>query len=262
MSKGKKFDTLRSKLIKEAYLVADALERSGIVLDATAFRNLDIYPKGADRWGYSTSGVLRILDINPASFIRNIRPKSVQEISIEFTSTVSGDYSSDYGISEGVYSSNFSMQMLGSNASSPAHNQICCWHLDGEDGGAQSTQAGYDFFHPYYHVQHGGNTVRENGVGINESDYYGHMLLVDSPRLMHPPMDLILGFDFILCNFLPKQIIESLRGGAQYAGVVKNAQQLVWGTYFNTLAASCGSGNFSRKDNIAQKFNPQLILPS
>lgn len=90
--------------------------------------------------------------------------------------------------------------------------------------------------HPVYHLHYGGN--RLDSTIQNEDHCYGDSLFLDSPRLAHPPMDAILGVDFVLTNYVSQESFRTLREDNQYQNLVKAAQSRVWRPYIQALAHS------------------------
>lgn len=85
--------------------------------------------------------------------------------------------------------------------------------------------------HPLYHFQHGGARMSKL------ADRLGSVLLLDPPRLMHPPMDGILAVDFVLANYAGK-IWKSLRDDARYVNLVTPQFERIWKPYFDAVAGS------------------------
>lgn len=97
----------------------------------------------------------------------------------------------------------------------------CAWHLDKnivEKGDKLSK-----FAHPDYHFQHG-------GIRVRNITNYGENLLLDAPRLAHPPLDGILAVDFVLSNYFGSKWIE-LRDDSEYQKIVRAAQERCWSAY-------------------------------
>lgn len=132
---------------------------------------------------------------------------------------------------------------------SPKQYKIA-WHLDkhirsedGEDG------AGTGFIHPEYHFNMGGFAITKE-ANMN----FGSILLMDTPRLMHPPLDSILAVDFVLNNFYGCKA-QNLLKSRSYQEIVKRSKLRLWRPYFIALASQWGTNfdhltienNFSKK---------------
>ncbi len=105
------------------------------------------------------------------------------------------------------------------------------WHLDKHirsDDGIDGVGSG--FLHPEYHFNMGGF-----GITKDDNTEYGNILIIDTPRLMHPPLDSILAVDFIINNFYgcKAQNLLTLKG---YRRIVANAKKRLWRPYFIALA--------------------------
>lgn len=108
---------------------------------------------------------------------------------------------------------------------------ICAWHLDSHP--PQATIGEYDspFAHPRYHWQYGGEKVWHFDEG-----WFGTHLLLVSPRILHPPLDVILAIDFVLANFYAP-IWKELRNESGYQRIIAAAQHYYWKPYFQQIAA-------------------------
>ncbi|HEX8349012.1 MAG TPA: hypothetical protein VF598_03555 [Hymenobacter sp.] len=129
---------------------------------------------------------------------------------------------------------------------------FCAWHLDshppppkrkeGETSKKDEEESGKDkessFAHPRYHWQYGGKKVWES----NNEDFFGSHLLLESPRLPHPPLDVVLAIDFVFSNYYGKQW-RKLRDETEYQRIVKEAQERYWRPYFNAIQMNWSRGS-------------------
>ena len=100
-----------------------------------------------------------------------------------------------------------------------------CWHLDKH---ILSTAPKYT--HPTYHFHFGGNYL--NGLDTGEISIFSF------PRLPHPPMDIFLGFHFIISNFYSSKeysFVNELKGNEDYKSIIKRAQERLWKPYFKAF---------------------------
>lgn len=103
--------------------------------------------------------------------------------------------------------------------------KMFAWHLDKEcdtDG---------KFIHPLYHFHGGGKRI--------ENKEAGELLILSSPRLAHPPLDLFLAIHFILENFLNTQTYAKQAGiftNPQYQDIMIRAQKRVLDPYYSAIA--------------------------
>lgn len=98
------------------------------------------------------------------------------------------------------------------------------WHLDRE------TDVDGKYIHPLYHFHGGGKKI--------EGKDAGDLLILRSPRLAHPPMDLFLAIHFVLENFLNRKtyakqmkIFEDI----QYKEIIMKAQNRVLDPYYGAI---------------------------
>ena len=122
------------------------------------------------------------------------------------------------------------------------------WHLDYDDNSA------LDFIHPHFHMTWGGDKMKDLNLG--------EVLLLPTPRFSYPPMDIVLGIDFILSNFIKADIYNQIQSNPQYKAAVKKAQEKHWKPYILSLAHHW-CGNNCRQIQLttvkAKHFYPTLI---
>lgn len=107
-----------------------------------------------------------------------------------------------------------------------------------------------DFFHPLYHFQSGGDKLTD------DDDFdKGKVLFVDAPRVMHPPMDIVLAIDFVLGNFYSNknEEIKKLYQDNLYHRIIEKAKKRFWRPYCLGLAS-----NFTTNFNFLSESSIQL----
>jgi len=98
------------------------------------------------------------------------------------------------------------------------------WHLDREE----NTSGNY--IHPLYHFHAGGNKI----IGKN----IGDLLMISSPRIPHPPMDIILAIHFIILNFVHAKDFNEQRKILEddnYKALIYKAKKLIINPYFDCI---------------------------
>ena len=107
------------------------------------------------------------------------------------------------------------------------------WHQDVQPQ-KQNGSKKYQFIHPFYHFHAGGSFLKQKGSGS--------LLQLSSPRLPHPPMDIVLAVNFILCNFysthetsLQKQM--KILDDPDYQELVERAAKRVYKPYYEEVSA-------------------------
>jgi hypothetical protein len=145
---------------------------------------------------------------------------------------------------------NFSIEISGY---SDQNKVLSHWHLDFDSDGNN------EYIHPDFHLTFGGNAMKAEGE--DENQVFGKILLVPSPRLPHPPMDAILGIDFVIKNFVQKNIANAITSNSQYRSAIKSSQERLWRPYMlSTTRHWCKfSGcNYKSDDTLSKKYHPFL----
>lgn len=126
----------------------------------------------------------------------------------------------------------------------------CAWHLDKHI--KQVDDGPNKYVHPDYHLTFGGNKMEGKG------NIFGQCLIVPMPRLAHPPMDAILGIDFIIHNFLPIEQKSSLLLDPAYIQVVRNSHIRLWKPYYCAISSA-----WLKHDDMEflSDFNHEVLLP-
>lgn len=106
-----------------------------------------------------------------------------------------------------------SVEYIENNAMQDAN---CSWHLD------KGAPVSATFSHPEYHMNFGGLNMTKQGAA------YGKLLLLTSPRIIHPPMDLILSCDFIIRNFYLKSNHSNITSLPSYIDILNRAKTRYW----------------------------------
>ena len=125
------------------------------------------------------------------------------------------------------------------------------WHLDYHDDGEGSSP---EFIHPSYHFHHGGRRLKEY------TGNYGELVLLDTPRLMHPPLDLFLAVDLLASNFLKKRTWQNLRADTTYQEIIKESQVKWWQKYYQQIADYWNAPT-SGRDDIQKRNDANLSVP-
>ncbi|WP_156108969.1 hypothetical protein [Hymenobacter sp. APR13] len=130
----------------------------------------------------------------------------------------------------------------------------CAWHLDSHPPKNSKGPTASKFAHPRYHWQYGGKKVWEN---INP-DFYGSHLLLESPRLPHPPLDIILAIDFVFANYYAKQW-QTLREDDEYQRVIEEAQERFWKPYFLKIQDNWMNRSAAAPLDLMPFFFPKIL---
>jgi hypothetical protein len=157
-------------------------------------------------------------------------PQKVSLIDIIFNISLNGFFHNDtQRLSNPLLNLSFDIEIEGFRESdNRIDNFYAAWHLD-----KNIKSPYYSYIHPEYHLTFGGNKLEEKGV-----ENFGASLILPSPRISYPPMDVILGIDFILQNFFPFDQIINLLNDSKYKEIVSNAQLWLWKPYYLSLSSA------------------------
>lgn len=103
---------------------------------------------------------------------------------------------------------------------------LCTWHFDRHITGGQNEP---EEAHPLYHFQYGGRGMQSVSAQL------GQTLLLEGPRLPHPPLDAVLAVDFVLAHYAGG-VRNGLVEVERYKRVVKETQRRLWEPYQQMLA--------------------------
>jgi hypothetical protein len=128
------------------------------------------------------------------------------------------------------------------------------WHLDFDSSDTN------EYLHPDFHLTFGGKAMKEESD--DENNAFGKVLILPSPRLSHPPMDAILGIDFILKNFVKKETAARLTNNSEYKNAIKASQNRLWRPYILATAnhwCNFNCSKFNGVKTLASKYYPSLL---
>lgn len=190
-------------------------------------------------WGYDLDNFRITFNSQP----RGMKPSKLQSLSLIFEVGIVGDFKNYNLIKDPFEHLTFNIIVEGS---SDGVTYLNAWHLDRHLGGKT------DEAHPIYHMHYGGDKLDK------ANNDYGQSLLMGAPRLMHPPMDLILGIDFIVSNFFPVSW-EKLQGEGTYTTMMKTYQDLIYKPYSYGIASHWNSTFDKDVEWMPQDIFPTLV---
>lgn len=144
----------------------------------------------------------------------------------------------------------FNIIVKGKNKNNSNSNLIYAIHFDRHDIAQASHQA-----HPVYHFQFGGNRLNEDEDRSATNLSHGQALFLDAPRVMHHPLELILGIDFILSNFFPT-IWNRIKEIKKYKTMLNKYQKDFVLPYFKSIVE-----HFESSGSVwnSKEIYPQLV---
>jgi hypothetical protein len=198
-------------------------------------------------WGYDISDLTLKFKDNP----KHIMPTDIYDLVLKLNVTVYGELPNLKKIQDPFIFMGVSIILSGSRAISNGKNDfniiesVSSIHLD-RDKGEKSDEP-----HPSYHFQFGGKNIRNLK---KDNDNFGHLMVLDIPRINHYPMEGILAVDFVLSNFF-HEVWNNLIQDGEYSNLVREQQKLCMKPYFQALA---NKWNF---DSTIIDWNNDTILP-
>lgn len=89
--------------------------------------------------------------------------------------------------------------------------------------------------HPFYHFQFGGKKlIDEQGDKIDT----GELLVLETPRIAHHPMEFILGMDYLISNFYPNIRKQLMTGKQEYRRLIEKYQNKMLKPYFHAITSN------------------------
>lgn len=193
-------------------------------------------------WGYTVKNLVFHVNTNGIQY-----PLSVKTGKLTLDISLSGAYHNGGDILDPFHHLEFDLVLEGLSRKGQYH--LLTYHLDRHVSGGNAPHEA----HPIYHFQLGGHQLKRVPT-FN----FGHSLFIDSPRFMHYPMDVVLGIDFVVSNFIPDKW-KILRSDQNYVTVLKRAQSRIIVPFINSLSQHFGL--IAKTNNCwkAKDIWPQLV---
>lgn len=223
MAKKIKPKMFRRDRAKELQRLADILAREHICLNVGPLKKAESQCRRASgsKWSYKLERLIfRLTDL------RHTIPQNIKQALLELTIKVSGDCNPG-NLSDPFESLEFNILITGKRSDEPKEEVISSWHLDRDEVDEEDGEQ--EFIHPCYHFQYGGRHMQDARFD------YGAALILESPRIAHPPMDAILGVDFVLTNYFKSSRLD-FRERGEYPNLLRAAQERIWRPYALALA--------------------------
>lgn len=167
-------------------------------------------------------------------------------IKIEFRIVIEGKYHEVDQIKDPISALQLNILIFGQKGGDELFSS---WHLDYHDWPEES-----DNSHPKFHFTFGGTEMYQERSTMD----FGQTIILPTPRISHPPMDAILGIDFILKNYFDREILSDVFANSRYKRIIKNAQKRLWWPYIMSA-----SSYFNKHENLTYHDNliPTMIFP-
>lgn len=229
--------SFRRRRSDELYRFAAALRKSSLQCDVSSLDRAGskcrgAAPEGKGSWGYKLDGLL----FQEPDDAKHIRPKGASFKAVEINIDLTGKCAEE-GAQNGDPLLHLGVEVILVGEVKKENSKVSlrsAWYMDRYDSVGDRITAGKNVkcpVHPCYHVQFGGKHIKAVDPG--------EMIVVNPPRLAHPPMDAILAVDFVLSNYFSSQWLE-LREDSEYFPLVRKAQQRFWLPYAQALMRNWG----------------------
>lgn len=241
------YENSKESISDDLERLAELLNEYGLCKDTSSLYQASSlkYNPADTNWKYCIN-----IPITVNTLPAHMRPTKVECLEINFSLQIEGVFLEENVVGNPINDLKFDIVI---NGLSDKGEHIATWHLDKHIGGKGDGKS--KFIHPEYHFSFGGNKMWEQNLD------YGNILIHPSPRLPHPPMDAILGVNFILQNFVDKDDILGLISTPEYKTIVKNSQRRLWMPYMLAIAKHwCRHLNciYSDTSNLCEIFYPML----
>lgn len=191
-----------------------------------------------DYWGYS------IEDFKiPIDTTKHLKPKNVSNDSVELILNmgVIADFKKWNTLADPLIELNFNVTIRGLSADG---EHFFCFHIDKHDPSVQTNEP-----HPTYHLQYSANPYDDDCFN------YGSTFHLDTPRIIHYPLEFILGVGFLTSNFCP-DAFELLMDDGYFQGLYCKYQQSILKPYFHSIS------NLWKSDGSSIVWDSRQICPS
>lgn len=172
-----------------------------------------------DLWGYEIEDFKM-----PVETLRHVRPKGIRAAGVELSLNMKlvADFNVWNSMRDPFLELDFNASIRGI---SDTGSHSMSFHIDKHDMSRKSDEP-----HPIYHLQYSSNPDDD------EHFVYGSTLSLDTPRIMHHPIEFVLGVGFLAANFLPFAYNHLFDDG-YFHSIYTKYQESILKPYFQTLAS-------------------------
>ena len=162
-------------------------------------------------------------------------PKSVCDLKLITSIEVSGDTNKTNEI-DPFQSLSFNFSVKGDficEKTGDLKTAVTSYHLDRhiyDDGDNIPEEP-----HPFYHFQFGGKKLIDEFGGKIDT---GELLVLETPRINHYPMDFILGMDYLISNFYPNVRKQLMSSKQEYRRLIEKYQIKIVKPYFQAITSN------------------------
>lgn len=234
---------MSGELFSNCQYIANLLSKEHVIKDTSPLTKIN----------YTNSGSIHIdklvFDIVNEEIFRNARPSiKTLRIILNIDYQENPDYNSS-GLNGQIPFDSYGFSLSFSGMTDSSESQMAM-HLDMEKSSSPNV------LHPMFHLTFGGEKLKNIELG--------DMLCLPAPRIAFPPMDIILGIDFVLSNFLERKKYEDkIIINPHYSTPLRKAQEKYWKPYYVSIAHHwCGNKCIEYQkipQNIITSYIPTLV---
>jgi hypothetical protein len=192
----------------------------------------------SDYWGYSIED-FRI----PIDTTKHLKPQKIFNKNVELilNMAIIADSKNWNTLNDPLLDLNFNVTIRGLSEDG---EHFFCFHIDRHDPSVKTDEP-----HPIYHLQYSTNPKDDDRFD------YGSTFHLDTPRIIHYPLDFILGIGFLTSNFFP-DAFDMLMDEGYFLGLYCRYQESFLKPYFHSIS------NHWKSDGDSINWNSRKICPS
>lgn len=230
--------------------LAELLRQYGLCEDTTALDNAgqSCITSATDTfWSYTLDKIVFKVDE-----VGSRIPANSEDISVSLSMSIKGIQTESPEIINPLSKLNFDLEIEGfrqNEVSQDVDTLYASWHLDRHIFEAGDSKTKYS--HPLYHFTFGGEKMETRG------NIFGDAIIMPSPRFAYPPMDAVLGIDFILQNYLHRTKTNEIISEPEYIRMLQSAQERLWKPFFYSIYSFWNTESFQ----VAPDFSCKHLMP-
>lgn len=213
-----------------------------------SFENIKKSLRRSNKFQYDSESLE--LKFNSSELPRHLSHSNIDNLRLYFSVDVDIEYEKIENKEDPFNKLEFNIYAYGVNKNNKNGSELVySLHFDRhtfEEGDNPSREV-----HPMYHFQFGGRKLKEKHIDM------GQALFFDAPRIMHHPMEFILGLDFVLSNFFPSTW-ERLQSEGEYINILKKYQEYFILPYYKSIVSYFDNHTLQSPWN-AREIYPQLV---